>query len=298
MALNNISSTANSPNVTATNVNNATANDTLNSSAISSAGITTSTPTSQTAAQNDNLVVRIDENSADNLQALFDMALNQKARPLQVPFRMRNLPDSFFNPPSTGSKSPSVSHTRENSVDSAFGSGTTTICSPNGNNANNNATGATKLNGNTTNATTAIINPLTSRLQISHSRAHSSPASLQQTYAGLNAAQTNANPIVAQQVRGSELNIFLNYNSNQNAYILLLLRLHGNHKRNHRPFHHSAIVSRAESPAIASASWNVPYEYLFMPFYAALWMGALNLIPIESIQCCLFNRKSAIRYTR
>lgn len=223
MALNNISSTANSPNVSATNVNNAATNDTLNSSAISAAGgggsVTTSTPNNNnsqsTAAASENLVVRIDENSADNLQALFDMALNQKARPLQVPFRMRNLPDSFFNPPSTGSKSPSVSHTRENSVDSAFGSGTTTICSPNGaagNNVvngaggnNNGATGATKLNGNTTNATTAIINPLTSRLQISHSRAHSSPASLQQTYAGLNAAaaaqQSNANPIVAQQVR-------------------------------------------------------------------------------------------------
>lgn len=196
MALNNISNTANSPN--ATNANNATTNDTMNSSAISTANsVTTSTPT---AAQNDNLVVRIDENSADNLQALFEMALNKNARPLQVPFRLRNLPDSFFNPPSTGSKSPSVSHTRENSVDSAFGSGTTTICSPNANSASNSATGASKLNGNAANATTALINPLTSRLQISHSRAHSSPASLQQTYAGLN-AQPNANPIVAQQVR-------------------------------------------------------------------------------------------------
>lgn len=214
MALNNISTTANSPNVTATNVNNATTNDTLNSSALNSSTVgvnsaTTSTPT-PTAAQNENLVVRIDENSADNLQALFDMALNQKARPLQVPFRMRNLPDSFFNPPSTGSKSPSVSHTRENSVDSAFGSGTATICSPNGNNApSNNATGASKLNGSAANATTALINPLTSRLQISHSRAHSSPASLQQTYAGLN-AQTNANPIVAQQVKSySFISFFL-----------------------------------------------------------------------------------------
>lgn len=216
MALNNISSTANSPNVTATNVNNAQTNDTLNSSAISSAGVnsvTTSTPTSQSASQNENLVVRIDENSADNLQALFDMALNQKARPLQVPFRMRNLPDSFFNPPSTGSKSPSVSHTRENSVDSAFGSGTTTICSPNAN-ANHNATGATKLN-----ATTAIINPLTSRLQISHSRAHSSPASLQQTYAGLNAQQSNPNSLVAQQVRFIR-NFNAPNNSSYSGYIL------------------------------------------------------------------------------
>lgn len=202
MALNNITTTTNSPNVTATNVNSTTTNDTsaINSNAAGVNSATTSTSTVQSVGQNENLVVRIDENSADNLQALFDMALNQKARPLQVPFRMRNLPDSFFNPPSTGSKSPSVSHTRENSVDSAFGSGTATICSPTSNSAaSNNATGATKLNGSATNATTALINPLTSRLQISHSRAHSSPASLQQTYAGLN-TQTNANSIVTQQV--------------------------------------------------------------------------------------------------
>lgn len=205
MALNNLSSAATSPNATATNVNNAAANlnnDTLNALAGGTANAVTSTP--QSVNPNENLVVRIDENSADNLQAMFDI-LNQKERPLQKPFIMRNLPASFFNPPSTGSKSPSVSHTRENSVDSAFGSGTTTICSPNGSNAANNiATGASKLNGNAANATTAIINPLTSRLQISHSRAHSSPASLQQTYAGLN-AQTNTNPIVAQQVNHKNL---------------------------------------------------------------------------------------------
>lgn len=221
MALNNINTAANSPNVTASNVNNGSANDTLNTSVIATGGTQATAAeaaaaAAAAAAQNENLAkIRIDENSADNLEALFAMALNQKARPLQVPFRMRNLPDSFFNPPSTGSKSPSVSHTRENSVDSAFGSGTTTICSPNGNNGGAGGAaasglgstnvvgtgGATKLNGavGAANATTAIINPLTSRLQISHSRAHSSPASLQQTYAGLNAS-ANANPIVAQQV--------------------------------------------------------------------------------------------------
>lgn len=118
-----------------------------------------------------NLVVRIDQDSDDNLQALFDMALKpqESKRPHQLPFRMRNLPSSFFNPPSTGSKSPSVSHSRENSADSAFGSGTTTICSPSG------------------------ISTVANRLQISHSRAHSSPASLQQTYAGLAAGGPNGN---------------------------------------------------------------------------------------------------------
>jgi len=78
-----------------------------------------------------NLVVRIDQNSESDLQALFDTVLKPDSkRPLQVPLRMRNLPDSFFNPPSTGSKSPSISHSRENSADSAFG--TAVVATPNG----------------------------------------------------------------------------------------------------------------------------------------------------------------------
>lgn len=96
--------------------------------------------------------VRIVQNSESDLQALFDSVLKPDSkRPLAVPWHMRNLPDSFFTPPSTGSKSPSVlsiSHSRENSADSAFGTNTT----PAG-------------------------------LQVNHPRAHSSPASLQQTYA-------------------------------------------------------------------------------------------------------------------
>ncbi|KAJ2947948.1 hypothetical protein O0L34_g9740 [Tuta absoluta] len=101
------------------------------------------------AEQKSNLVLRVDQDSDSVLQSLFDTVLKPDSkRPLQVPLRMRQLPKSFFNPPSTGSKSPSVSHSRENSADSAFGSSS--------------ATGATT---------------------VSHSRAHSSPASLQQTYA-------------------------------------------------------------------------------------------------------------------
>jgi protein yorkie len=114
------------------------------------------------------LVVRIDQDSDDNLQALFDSVLKPSTnRPLQVPFRMRKLPNSFFNPPSTGSKSSSVSHSRENSADSAFGSGSTVF------------SGTTTIQAN--------------RIPISHSRAHSSPASLQQTYAGLNQTHNNNN---------------------------------------------------------------------------------------------------------
>ncbi|KAJ9576984.1 hypothetical protein L9F63_006421 [Diploptera punctata] len=114
-----------------------------------------------------NLVVRIDQDSDSDLQALFDSVLKPDSkRPLQVPLRMRKLPNSFFNPPSTGSKSPSVSsisHSRENSADSAFGTASVGA-----------GPGATTT---TTSATSA------SGLQVNHPRAHSSPASLQQTYA-------------------------------------------------------------------------------------------------------------------
>ncbi|KAL4712772.1 hypothetical protein ACJJTC_008069 [Scirpophaga incertulas] len=99
--------------------------------------------------QKSNLVLRVDQDSDSVLQSLFDTVLKPDSkRPLQVPLRMRQLPKSFFNPPPTGSKSPSVSHSRENSADSAFGSSSATGAAP-----------------------------------VSHSRAHSSPASLQQTYA-------------------------------------------------------------------------------------------------------------------
>ncbi|KAL1492707.1 hypothetical protein ABEB36_010923 [Hypothenemus hampei] len=94
-------------------------------------------------------VVRVDQDSETDLQALFDSVLKPDSRrPVQVPWSMRKLPDSFFTPPSTGSKS--INHSRENSVDSAF----------------------------------EVSGPVNSvPLQTAHHRAHSSPASLQQTYA-------------------------------------------------------------------------------------------------------------------
>lgn len=176
MALNNSNSTAVNANATTNNNNN------HNSSNDSPSGAGAAT------TNNENLVVRIDENSDDKLQALFDMVLkpSQSKHPLTVPYRMRKLPDSFFNPPSTGSKSPSVSHSRENSTDSAFGSGTTTICSPNGN------------------VTPTAISSVPKALQVCHSRHHSSPAQLQQTNTGLNnnglPTGTNTNNVLQQQM--------------------------------------------------------------------------------------------------
>lgn len=73
-----------------------------------------------------NQVIHIRGDSDSELQALFDSVLQPNSQKMKgmVPLRLRKLPDSFFNPPSTGSKSPSVSvnHSRENSVDSTLNS--------------------------------------------------------------------------------------------------------------------------------------------------------------------------------
>ncbi|XP_055374292.1 transcriptional coactivator yorkie isoform X2 [Condylostylus longicornis] len=149
------------------------------SSNLVSGGINSDTDSTKTG----NLVVRIDQDSDDNLQALFDTVLkpeNSKI-PLQKPLRMRNLPNSFFNPPS-GSKTPSVSHSRANSTDSAFSTGS----------QNNNPPHP---------PLTPMQNVTRQGLVISHSRAHSSPASLQQTFAGLNNTNNkNVNTVTSNTV--------------------------------------------------------------------------------------------------
>lgn len=180
MALNKSNAAAIDENVTSDNSNSLDGAGTVNAVAAAAAIAAAGTATTAGRKPNENLVVRIDENSDDNLQALFDSVLKPgvSQRPLQVPFSMRNLPKSFFNPP--GAKSSLASHSRDDSGDSAiFGSGTTTICSPN-------STGGTVDNANAGTTPGGVINPITSRLQAIHSRGHSCPASLQETYAGLN----------------------------------------------------------------------------------------------------------------
>ncbi|XP_071561531.1 transcriptional coactivator YAP1 isoform X2 [Temnothorax nylanderi] len=169
-----------------------------------------------------NPVVRVDQNSESDLQALFDTVLKPDSkRPLQVPLRMRNLPDSFFNPPSTGSKSPSISHSRENSADSAFGVAVTGTpngagapnggANGNGNNSGGgggsggNAAGVAGTgsgnagagtgggsNGTASALAAAAAVAAAANLTVSHPRAHSSPASLQQTYASAQQAAQHA----------------------------------------------------------------------------------------------------------
>jgi len=109
-------------------------------------------------------IVHVRADSDSTLEALFDIALKPPGTQthLQVPLRMRNLPPSFFKPPqSGGSRSPSC-HSRENSLDSSNLSAQQQPFSP---------------------MQQPVGSPQPQTPQPVHSRAHSSPATLQQTLA-------------------------------------------------------------------------------------------------------------------
>ncbi|XP_047738085.1 transcriptional coactivator YAP1 isoform X2 [Hyalella azteca] len=116
-------------------------------------------------------VVHVRADSDSELQALFDCVLKpSKQMPLQKPFKMRNLPASFFKPPThRQSPAPTVTHSRESSADSTYGGG--------------GGGGPIRVGG----AMSPAAAPLPPAPQ--HFRHHSSPASLQQTFAV--AQQTN-----------------------------------------------------------------------------------------------------------
>lgn len=107
------------------------------------------------------LHVRGDSDSLMN--SLFDSVLKKQesSMPLTVPLSMRKLPKSFFNPPQHGSKSSSISHSRNSSTDS-------------------------------THAGQQFCAPVGAAQQGNHMRAHSSPATLQQTYAAAQQHQQHA----------------------------------------------------------------------------------------------------------
>jgi len=152
--------------------------------------------------KSNNLVVRVNQDTDDNLQALFDSVLNpgDAKRPLQLPLRMRKLPNSFFTPPAP-------SHSRANSADSTYDAGSQSSI-----NIGNKASIVQQPDGQSPIAAIPQLqiqpSPQHSRLAIHHSRARSSPASLQQNYnvrARSDAAAANnpnANPSSQQQPAG------------------------------------------------------------------------------------------------
>lgn len=113
--------------------------------------------------QSGNQVIHVRGNSDSELQALFDCVLKPSSQmPLQKPFKMRNLPPSFFTPPAhRQSPAPTISHSREGSADSTYGSTGTASGAP----PPLRAAGAASPNSS----------------QAQHFRHHSSPATLQQT---------------------------------------------------------------------------------------------------------------------
>ena len=123
-----------------------------------------------------NPIVHMRADSDSEMQALFDCVLKPSSQiPLQKPFKMRNLPASFFTPPAhRQSPAPTVTHSREGSSDSTYG-GTS---APGGGSGTNSNSGSRR----------GAMSPGPQHPQ--HFRHHSSPASLQQTLS-LSLAQHN-----------------------------------------------------------------------------------------------------------
>ncbi|GFT96847.1 transcriptional coactivator YAP1 [Nephila pilipes] len=132
-----------------------------------------------------NHIVRIRTDSQNNLEDLFKAVMQPKASqaPQSLPMRLRNLPPSFFKQPESGSKS--ASHSRESSTDNTYASPPPPPIAQSNNNAN-----STNNNQNSNNNAVGSPPPQhPSGLPINHPRAHSSPASLQQSYSN-NAGQS------------------------------------------------------------------------------------------------------------
>lgn len=130
--------------------------------------------------QGPNQILRIRSDSETNLDDLFKAVMQPKGTHVHqsVPMRLRNLPPSFFQQPERGSKS--ASHSRESSADNTYSSPPPQPVTS----TNNNSSGTNSSNQSQTSNNNVSSPPPQhiSGLPINHPRAHSSPASLQQTY--------------------------------------------------------------------------------------------------------------------
>jgi protein yorkie len=116
-------------------------------------------------------ILRINASSGHELDELFKAVIGPKDSqiPLSVPMRQRNLPASFFRPPDG---SHSASHSRESSLDASF---SPPLSQPSSSPLSPSSPQQTLQQAIGVN----VVNGLT----INHPRAHSSPATLQQTFA-------------------------------------------------------------------------------------------------------------------
>lgn len=127
-----------------------------------------------TTEQMGSQILHVHTDSDSELEALFKAVMHptDSKVALIIPMRLRNLPASFFNPPDTGSRT-SAAHSRESSTDSSAAFGPSSGGGPPAPGSTNVIAGGQVPSPSHTN----------SGLVIHHPRAHSSPASLQQTYA-------------------------------------------------------------------------------------------------------------------
>lgn len=108
--------------------------------------------------QRSSQIIHVRADSDSELEALFEVVLKPSSQvPLQKPFKMRNLPASFFTPPAHRQSPAPVNHSRQGSADSTYGG---------------DGVGGLRVSG--------AMSPNTAP---QHFRHHSSPASLQQTLA-------------------------------------------------------------------------------------------------------------------
>ncbi|KAI1306528.1 Transcriptional coactivator YAP1 [Halotydeus destructor] len=127
--------------------------------------------------QDQPIQIRIKQDTEHDLDELFRAAIHgqNKDRPLGTPMRQRNLPASFFTPPETGSKS--ASHSRESSIDASFSPPPQMPSSP-----LSPASPAAVVVAQSV-PRMGLMASRPGMGSINHLRAHSSPASLQQTLA-------------------------------------------------------------------------------------------------------------------
>ena len=120
--------------------------------------------------------VRVHPDSAQDLDKLFRVVISKEQQLNSKPMRLRNLPASFFTPPETGTRS--ASHSRESSIDQQAKPYFKSILVPN-TASTNQLENKQPIIVNQPHAKLSLLN--NRAIPIAHSRAHSSPATLQKT---------------------------------------------------------------------------------------------------------------------
>jgi len=144
-------------------------------------------------------VVHVRSDSQDIFDELFRGVTGPRDGqiPLSLPMRQRKLPPSFFKPPD-GQQSSSRSHSRESSLDNTSNATNSVTFSPP-------PPTSPMSPGASCGGQQPLAAAIASGLVINHPRAHSSPATLQQTLAAAAQQQQNASVVISGAPPGGNL---------------------------------------------------------------------------------------------